>query len=80
MTYRVFISALIVGIVAAGNNLQTILQTSSAPTKWQIISIVTGGVVLALNDIKSRITPPETPANVTVKEVIGTVLTSHDKP
>lgn len=61
ISYRTAISALIVGIISAGNNLQTILQTSSAPTKWQMISIIVGGVVLALNDIKSRVTPPELP-------------------
>jgi len=55
--FRTFISALLVGVVSFGNTLQTAVSTGQAPTEWQFYSAVIGGVVLFLNDIKSRITP-----------------------
>ena len=57
MFFRTLISSLLVGIVSTGNSLQIGMANSQPPTKWQIYSAVIGGVVLALNDIKSRITP-----------------------
>ena len=57
MLFRILISALLVGIVATGNTLQASITNGQPPTKWQIYSAVIGGIVLALNDIKSRITP-----------------------
>ena len=57
MLFRILISALLVGIVATGNTLQAAITNGQPPTKWQVYSAVIGGIVLALNDIKSRITP-----------------------
>ena len=57
MFFRTLISAILVGTVAIGNTLQTAMIDGQQPTKWQIYSAVIGGIVLALNDIKSRITP-----------------------
>lgn len=57
MLFRILISALLVGSTAFGNTLQAALSNGQQPTKWQVYSAVFGGVVLALNDIKSRITP-----------------------
>ena len=59
MTFRVIISAVVVGAIAMGNSLQAAMATGQSLTKWQVWSAVVGGIVLALNDVKSRITPPE---------------------
>lgn len=57
MFFRILISALLVGFIAFGNTLQAALSNGQEPTKWQLYSAILGGAVLALNDIKSRITP-----------------------
>lgn len=54
---RIIISALLVGFIAFGNTLQAAISNGQEPTKWQIYSAVLGGVILTLNDIKSRLTP-----------------------
>ena len=59
MTFRVVISAVVVGAIAMGNSLQAAMATGQPLTKWQMWSAVVGGLVLMLNDIKSRLTPPE---------------------
>ncbi len=59
MSFRVIISAVVVGAIAMGNSLQAAMATGQSLTKWQVWSAVVGGIVLALNDIKSRLTPPE---------------------
>lgn len=59
MSFRVIISAVVVGAIAMGNSLQAAMATGQSLTKWQVWSAVVGGIVLALNDVKSRITPPE---------------------
>jgi len=62
MSFRVIISALVVGAISIGNTLQAAMSGTTEITRWQIYSAVIGGIVLMLNDIKSRLTPPETPA------------------
>ena len=57
MRVGVLISALLVGVAATGNTLQAAIASGQPLTKWQVYSAVIGGSVLALNDIKSRITP-----------------------
>lgn len=57
MFFRTLTSALLVGVVAFGNTLQTAVSGGQPPTKWQIYSAIIGGIVLFLNDIKSRMTP-----------------------
>ena len=59
MSFRVIISALVVGAIAMGNSLQAAMATGLPVTKWQAWSAIVGGIVLMLNDIKSRLTPPE---------------------
>lgn len=80
MTYRVFISALIVGLIATGNTLQAVLSNGVAPSKWQIWSAVIGGAVLALNDIKSRWTPVEATNIATINLLPQDETTVPDKP
>lgn len=58
--FRVLISALIVGAAAFGNTLQASVSNGQPATSWQIKSALLGGIVLALNDIKSRLTPTPT--------------------
>ena len=55
--FRVFISALLVGCVTTGNAIQVVLQDGKAPSKWQLYSALLGGVLLFLNDVKSRLSP-----------------------
>jgi biotin transporter BioY len=55
---RVVVSALMVGMVATGTSLQLLLQNGNLPTKGQIQAALLSGLVLALNDVKSRLTPP----------------------
>lgn len=55
--FRVFISALLVGCVTTGNAIQVVLQDGKPPSKWQLYSAVLGGMLLFLNDIKSRLSP-----------------------
>jgi ABC-type uncharacterized transport system permease subunit len=57
MLFRNLISALLVGFVAFGNTLQVSISNGQEPTKWQFYSALLGGIMLAFNDIKSRITP-----------------------
>lgn len=57
MLFRTLVSALLVGFVSFGNTLQTAVSNGEQPTKWQVYSAILGGVILFLNDIKSRITP-----------------------
>lgn len=59
MSFRVIISALVVGAIAIGNSLQLALSNGTNITRWQVYSALIGGTVLMLNDIKSRLTPPE---------------------
>ena len=59
MSFRVIISAVVVGSIAMGNSLQVAIATGQSLTKWQVWSAIIGGIVLMLNDVKSRITPPE---------------------
>jgi len=54
---RITVSAFIVGFIAFGNTLQAVISTGQEPTKWQMYSAILGGLILAFNDIKSRITP-----------------------
>ena len=60
MTFRILISALVVGAISIGNSLQSALSSGISLTKWQVYSSVIGGIILMLNDIKSRLTPTET--------------------
>ena len=62
MSFRVAISALVVGVIAMGNSLQASMSTQQPLTKWQVYSAIIGGIVLMMNDIKSRLTPPESPS------------------
>lgn len=73
MSFRVIISALVVGAISIGNNLQSIMSASITITRWQVISAMIGGVVLMLNDIKSRLTPPEV-ANAPLTEKLSTII------
>ena len=59
MSFRVIVSAAVVGFIAMGNSLQASIATGQPLTKWQVWSAVIGGIVLSLNDVKSRLTPPE---------------------
>lgn len=55
--FRTLTSAILVGTISIGNSLQIAFSGSQEPTEWQLYSAVIGGVVLFLNDIKSRLTP-----------------------
>lgn len=60
---RLSISAIIVAFISFGNTIQASisgLQPGQEPTKWQIYSAIIGGIVLGLNEIKSRLTPSPT--------------------
>ena len=65
MTFRVIVSALVVGAISIGNSIQSALSSGGPASRWQVYSALIGGIILMLNDIKSRLTPPET-ADVSV--------------
>ena len=57
VVFRIAVSALLVALISFGNGLQTLIAEGKIPTKWELIAVGIPALVLALNDVKSRITP-----------------------